>query len=61
MNVLCAWCGKDSGIPAAWDSLKSKAGNLPCGECGKLLEVHVDEDSDCNYWFISEQVEGASP
>lgn len=47
----CRRCDHSMQIGDGW-SLLSKV--VECEGCFTLNEIHVDEDSDCDYWFVAE-------
>ena len=56
VTACCPHCSADVELGTRSEAWKLVAEDIECPHCGKASTVGVDEDRDCNYWFILDPV-----
>jgi len=50
-TACCRRCGHEITLGDGWRLLGLL---VECEACFTLNEIHVDEDADCNFWFVGD-------
>lgn len=54
-TIACRRCGHDIQVGDGWSFCGFV---VECPACFTLNAAHVDEDSDCNFWFLGDEPYG---